>query len=220
MWHEQRFRIGHRNQVTCTTADSAVSMCRRVVSACPPKDHKAAVLYDSFTGNESEKDGLADRRDRVKTDNNFITLKFNGRSTPHMQPIDAINGRFRAGTDRYEDCVFGFDPDPLRRQRIEELLGDSLGGMLRDVDNLEHIVTAGLWGIRTVPVRLRRWAWVSRGIVPVEEWSTFSISRHVHVAICAFLCDESESEVKTYKILQPGPKNAVVLPFKGLYIQT
>ena len=86
-----------------------------------------------------------------------------------MQPVDAVNGYWRALTDKYEDVMFGFDQDPTRRTAIEKMFGDSLGMVMKDIENLEHIVTAGLWSWRKMPASLLRWAWTSRGLTSRED---------------------------------------------------
>ena len=76
---------------------------------------------------------------------------------------------FRKGTDAYENAVYGFSDNPFEREALSGILGTEVGLAIRKCDNMEDIVLSSLWAWERMPRHLFRWAWVSRGLVSLED---------------------------------------------------
>ena len=84
-------------------------------------EEPCGILYDAFTGFESNRLGQKQRRDNWKTRNNVITIAGEGKWSVHGSPADANHGHLRMLMDAAEDVLFGFDNNPRKRQRLEDL---------------------------------------------------------------------------------------------------
>ena len=81
---------------------------------------KGRLMFDAFTGNASTSDGTDRRRQVWLGENNITTMQGDGGWSVHGQPADCIHAYLRRLTDNYEDVLYGFSVNPLKRKRLEE----------------------------------------------------------------------------------------------------
>jgi len=94
---------------------------RRVALGLTRSDARGCLMHDAFTGNDADRDGLHDRRERWLKANNASVLAGPGGWSVHGQPADCIHAYWRRLCDTYEDVSFGYDTNPLKRRRLEDI---------------------------------------------------------------------------------------------------
>ena len=115
------------------------------------KEVTGMILYDAFGGNHCKDPAHARRRFNWLQANNIVPMELEARSTADMQPCDFANAHFRKLTDCYEDVAFGFDLNPLKRQKLSTILQDDLQCAHRDIKNMCAVAEASLWAWMRLP---------------------------------------------------------------------
>ncbi|CAK9000255.1 Malate dehydrogenase 2, partial [Durusdinium trenchii] len=136
------------------------------------RETPALLICDGFTGNFAVSNGEGSRREMWSKENNCILpLRPPGGWSATGQPCDAWHHIFRKLANNYTDSLLGYKAPGLEQatRQIQIGLNGQKHLQATAVDNVKSLIFAWQQMGQKIYHKLFRWAWVSRGVITVDD---------------------------------------------------
>ena len=130
------------------------------------------LIHDAFTGNTSGREACL-RQKFCSADNIKIFSEVPGGWSANGQPCDAIHQYYRSLNDSFQTVSLGMNRNPLLRQRLQDLTHTASSFGKRSL-SWQSVIDCDIWSWQNLPLKLHRYAWVSRGYLTYQEMADVS----------------------------------------------